>query len=425
MELSFGIDTRGEPPHPLDETDPLRRFRSRFHIPVDERGRAVAYLTGNSLGLMPKATREAVTDELEDWATLGVDGHFRGRRPWYDYHKPPAGPMARIVGAQPDEVVIMNGLTANLHLLMVSLFRPERAGRRKILIEFPTFPSDLYAVQTQLAHHGLDPDADLIRVEPAPGEDVQTTEQFESAIYDAGDNLALVLLSGVNYLTGQAVDIERITAAAHSVGALAGFDLAHAAGNVPLHLHDWGADFAVWCTYKYLNAGPGAVAGAFVHQRHAADTSLPRFGGWWGNDPETRFRMHLEPEFKPVASADGWQLSNPPILAMAPLHASLALFEEAGGMTALREKSLKLTNYLLDKLAGIDGVTVITPTDPARRGCQVSLRLDDRARERRDTLQARGVICDFREPNIVRAAPVPLYNSFADVDRLVAALRDG
>ncbi len=407
----------------LDAQDPLAGFRSRFHIPPGPNGVSAAYFCGNSLGLQPRGVDADLSAELGDWQRLAVRAHLEGRSPWYSYHMQFREPGARVVGARPHEVVFMNGLTTNLHLLMVSFFRPQGA-RRKILMEGPAFSSDRYALQTQLRVHGLDPEECLVALTPDESDVVLSEDAIERAIAELGDSLALVLLGGVNFLSGQCLDMERITAAGHAVGAVVGFDLAHAAGNVPLALHDWGVDFAAWCTYKYLNAGPGAVAGAFVHERHARKRDLPRFGGWWGYDPETRFQLQLRPDFVPVPSADGWQLSNPPILAMAPLRASLALFDEAG-MDRLRRKSESLTGFLercLDALPGRP-YEILTPRDPARRGCQLSLRVrGGGARALEQRLLGRGVVCDAREPDVMRASPAPLYNSHHDVWRLVEAL---
>ncbi len=406
-----------------DQADPLSAYRERFHLPVGRDGAPLIYLCGNSLGLQPMATRAAVLQELDDWARLGVEGHFKARRAWYPYHEFLREPGARLVGAQPEEVIYMNGLTVNLHLLMVSFYRPTPA-RHAILIEAAAFPSDIYAVRTQLALHGFDPEAGLIVARPRAGEATLRTEDLLALIEREGARLALVLLGGVNYFSGQFFEIERITQAAQRVGALAGWDLAHAVGNVPLRLHDWNVDFAAWCTYKYLNSGPGSVAGAFVHARHARDTRLPRLGGWWGNDPATRFRMHLEPEFRPVPTADAWQLSNPPILSMAAVRTSLELFDEVG-MERLREKSLRLTGYLeylLDQMPS-DRYTVITPRDPRQRGCQLSILALQRPRELHAELEASGVICDFREPNVVRVAPAPFYNTFHEVWRFSQVLQ--
>jgi kynureninase len=405
----------------LDEEDALGRFRSRFAIPRRD-GQEVVYFAGNSLGLLPAGVGAAVEQELEAWSRLAVDAHFESERPWYRYHELLREPSATLVGARPSEVVVMNGLTVNLHLMLVSFYRPD-ATRYKILMEDCAFPSDTYAVKTQLRYHGREPSDALIVARSQDGRPAVSTERIASILERHGSEIAVVLLGGVNYYTGQVFDMRRIVEAARAQGCVVGFDLAHAVGNVPLSLHDWGVDFAVWCTYKYLNAGPGAVAGCFVHERHAARSELPRFGGWWGNDPERRFRMHLEPEFRPRPTADGWQLSNPPILALAPLRVSLALFDEAG-MEALRAKSRRLTGYLqhwIDRVAA-GRIEVLTPTEPQSRGCQLSLRVSERPRALFDALRDRGVVGDYREPDVVRVAPVPLYNSFHDVWRFGQAL---
>jgi kynureninase len=409
-ETSFSADEAFA--RSLDEEDPLASFRTRFHVPRRDDGSEVVYLCGNSLGLQPKGVRAAIERELLDWEEQAVEAHFHGRTPWYSYHEVFREPMGRVVGARPDEVVVMNGLTVNLHLLMATFFRPE-GERRAIAIEDPAFPSDRYAVQTHLRHRGLDPETDLLEIRPREGEATLRTEDVEAFVAEHGSRLALLLLGGVNYYTGQLLDIERITAAGHAAGAVVGWDLAHAAGNVPLALHDAGVDFAAWCTYKYLNAGPGAVAGAFVHEKHGARTDLPRLAGWWGNDPERRFHMDEERVFEARTGADGWQLSNPPILAMAPLRASLELFDEAG-MEALREKSLRLSGYLrwlLERVPG-DRIEILTPAEPEARGCQVSVRVRDGARAVHDRLTERGFVGDYREPGVMRFAPVPLYNRF-------------
>lgn len=399
----------------LDAADPLAGFRDRFHLPPGPDGSPAAYFCGNSLGLMPRAARGLVEQELQDWGRLAVDAHFRGKTPWYDYHETVREPLGRLVGAHPHEVVAMNSLTVNLHLMMASFYRP-RGERRKILIEATAFPSDAYAVRSQIALHGGDPGRDLIEV----GEPQATIA--DAAILEAiernGREIALVLLSGVHYFSGQRFDLRAIAHAAHAQGAKVGFDLAHAAGNVPLALHDSGADFACWCSYKYLNAGPGAVAGCFVHERHGLDPAVPRMAGWWGNDPATRFAAYLEERFLPKPGADGWQLSNPPILSLAPLRASLALFEEAG-MDRLREKSVRLTG-LLERLLRVPSrgqFTILTPSEPERRGCQLSLEVGERARDLFESLTAAGCVVDFREPDVIRVAPVPLYNTFGDVVR--------
>lgn len=401
--------------------------RELFHIPRRRNdaggGEEWIYLCGNSLGLQPKTAGQYVREELEDWANLAVEGHFHARRPWYPYHERLREAGARLVGALPHEVVYMNGLTVNLHLMMVSLYRPTRQ-RFRIVIEDCAFPSDMYAVQSQLRWHGFDPADGLIVLRPRPGEQTLRTGDIEATLARAGPSIALVLLAGVNYFTGQVFDIPRITAAARRQGSIAGWDLAHAAGNVELRLHDWDVDFAAWCNYKYLNGGPGAVAGCFLHERHARDTSLPRFGGWWGNDPATRFRMHLEPEFRPVTSADAWQLSNPPILALAPVLASLEVFDRVG-MAALRARSQELTGYLqflLDRMPS-ERYSVITPCEPEARGAQLSIQARERPRELYERLEKSGVICDFREPNVIRVAPAPLYNTFHEVWRFAGVLR--
>ncbi|MCH7527111.1 MAG: kynureninase [Planctomycetes bacterium] len=399
----------------LDEGDPLADCRDRFHIPRKPDGGDATYLAGNSLGLAPKAVRSALADELDDWARLAVDAHFQARTPWYSYHEVLRESAARLVGAMPGEVVMMNGLTVNLHLLMVTFYRPTR-DRYKIVMEDCAFPSDTYAIRTQLRHHGLDPDEALIIVRPRDGEYTLRTEDIESFLEREGSNIALLWFGGVNYFTGQVFDMGRIAAAAKSKGCVVGFDLAHAAGNVILELHKWDVDFAVWCTYKYLNCGPGSVAGAFVHEKHGRDITLPRFGGWWGNDPDTRFRMHLQPEFVPQPGADGWQVSNPPILSLAALKASLAIFDEVG-MQALRDKSERLTGYLqylIDRMPS-GRYEVITPRETRFRGCQLSILVHDRPQELFDAIRKEGVVCDFREPNVIRAAPTPLYNTYHDV----------
>jgi kynureninase len=406
----------------LDADDPLAGYRERFCIPQRADGEPAAYFCGNSLGLQPRGVRAALEQELEDWSRLAVDAHFRGRTPWLSYHEVFRDSGARLVGAEPGEVVMMNGLTANLHLMMVSFYRPTDT-RYKILIEDAAFPSDTYAVKTQLRFHGHDPDDALILARPRPGESTLRHEDLEAVIERHGDEIALVMLPGVQYYTGQAFDIARITRAAKRRGCRVGWDLAHAAGNLLLRLHDWDVDFAVWCSYKYLNAGPGAVGGCFVHATHAT-ADLPRFAGWWGNDPATRFRMHLEPEFVPRPGADGWQLSNPPILALAPLRASMEIFDEVG-MEALRAKSVRLTAYLeclLDRLPR-GTIRQITPRDPGARGCQLSLHVEHGECDALFAeLEHAGFVCDTRKPDVIRVAPVPLYNTFHEVWRLVRRL---
>ena len=407
----------------LDSEDPLRHFRQKFHLPLGKDDRPLIYFAGNSLGLMPKAARAIVEEELDNWAKLGVDAHHATGTPWYTYHEALREPTARLVGANSLEVIYMNSLTVNLHLMMATFYRPTKS-RFKILMEEPAFPSDTYAIKTQIVHHGLDPKDALILARPRKNEFIIRTEDIVDLIQKHADQLAVVVLAGVNFFTGQLFDVERITAAAQAYGVVVGFDLAHAIGNVPLSLHDWNVDFAVWCSYKYLNAGPGAVAGAFVHQRHATNRKLPRLAGWFGNDPNTRFRLHLEPEFVPVASADGWQISNPPIFAMAPLRASLAIFDDAGGIEALRAKSIRLTGYLEFLLTenGSKKFTAITPRNPDERGCQLSILAHEHPKELLRKLEAAGVKCDFREPNVIRVAPTPLYNTFHEVWRFARIL---
>lgn len=404
-----------------DHNDDLRRFRERFHIPRDKNGNEAIYFTGNSLGLQPKTARSYVVQELDDWATFAVEGHIHAKNPWLPYHEFLTDKMAAIVGAKPIETVVMNSLTVNLHLLLVSFYRPT-TDRHKIIIEKGAFPSDRYAIASQIRFHGFDPATSLIEIEPRPGENVLRTEDFVEAIQREGPSLATILLGGVNYYTGQAFQMREITAAGHAVGAVVGFDLAHAAGNLDLHLHDWGVDFAAWCSYKYLNAGPGGVAGAFVHERHADCPELPRFAGWWGHDKSTRFQMG--PEFHVLRGAEGWQISNPPIFQMAALRASLEIFDEAG-MSALRAKSVKLTGYLESLIANIgnDRISVITPSDPEQRGCQLSIRVKGGERSLFEKLTDRGVVADWREPDVIRVAPAPLYNSFEDAFRFAEMLR--
>jgi kynureninase len=406
-----------------DREDPLRTFREKFSLPLGNNGKPVIYFAGNSLGLMPKSARQIVEEELDNWAKLGVDAHHATGTPWYSYHEVLREPVARLVGSKPLEVICMNSLTVNLHLMMATFYQPTKS-RFKVLMEEPAFPSDTYAIKTQIIHHGLDPKDALVLARPRKGEFTVRTDDVIELIEKQADQLAVVMLAGVNFFTGQLFDIEKITRAAQKHGIVIGFDLAHAIGNLPLALHDWDVDFAVWCSYKYLNAGPGAVAGAFVHERHATNTKLPRLAGWFGNDPNTRFRLHLEPDFIPVPSADGWQISNPPIFSMAPLRASLAIFDEAGGMERLRGKSVKLTGYLeflIDQI-GSKKFSVITPADPNARGAQLSIKAHEHPKQLHEELIAAGVKCDFREPNVVRVAPTPLYNTFHEVWRFAQIL---
>ncbi len=416
--MSVGLDRGGA--EAADAADPLRHWRDAFHHPASKDGDPLVYLCGNSLGLMPRTAATVVQQELDDWRTLGVEGHFHARRPWMPYHEQLTAQTARLVGAREVEVVAMNTLTVNLHLMMASFYRPT-PDRHAILIEAPAFPSDRYAAVSQIAWHGYDPATALIEVAPEGGEETLDMERVVDRIERDGERIALVLLPGVQYYSGQTLDMARLTRVARERGCRVGFDLAHAVGNLPLSLHEWGMDFAVWCTYKYLNAGPGAVGGCFVHERHA-DTDVPRFAGWWGHDKATRFRMG--PEFQAMRGAEGWQLSNPPILSLAPLVASMAIFDEVG-MPALREKSLALTGYLerllADRLA--HAIEIITPRDPQARGCQLSLRVRrGNGRGVFDRLSDGGVVCDWREPDVIRVAPVPLYNRYADVYRFTELL---
>ena len=401
----------------LDGQDPLRDFRERFYFPLVN-GREAIYFTGNSLGLQPRQTQDYVLRELEDWASYGVEGHFHADIPWYHYKEFLSGPVARLLGAKQEEVVVMNSLTVNLHLLLVSFYRPTKS-RYKIICEYDAFPSDLYAVQSQASFHGFNSDDAVIYLKPRSGEYCLRTEDILKAIQDAGDSLATVMLGAVNYYTGQYFELEKIATAAHAAGATCGFNLAHAAGNVVMNLHDWNVDYACFCSYKYLNAGPGGVSGIFVHEKHFGQ-NLPQFAGWWGNDPETRFTMPRK--FVPVKSAAAWALSNDPILPMASLKSSLDLFEQAG-IENLRVKSEMLTGYLefiigaLNRKAGTTKLEIITPKEPSQRGCQLSIIAHGPGKDLHNRLTSAGVVCDWREPNVIRAAPVPLYNSFEDVFR--------
>ena len=404
-----------------DAADPLARFQDQFAHPLSEAGEPLVYLCGHSLGLQPLSARQRINEELDDWAALGVRGHESARRAWIPYHELLTPGLATLAGARPGEVVAMNSLTVNLHLMLASFYRP--AGKRtRILIEANAFPSDRHALASQIRWHGLAPQEQLLQLQPEDDTAEITTEQIEYFLAHRGSEVALVLWPGTQYLSGQVFDLVRIAAAARQAGCAVGFDLAHSIGNVPLSLHDSGADFAVWCSYKYLNAGPGAIGGCFVHERHASSQALPRLAGWWGHDPLTRFAMG--PDFHPAAGAAGWQVSNPPILSAAPLLASLELFADAG-LAPLRAKSVALTGYLAFLLDPLP-VRILTPTGIQARGCQLSLRLADGARHGRavfDHLQNAGMVCDWREPDVIRAAPVPLYNSFEDVYRFAMALQ--
>ncbi len=406
----------------MDAADNLASWRKEFFIPKTKDGKECIYLCGNSLGLQPRRVEKAVQQELTDWQNLGVEGHFHAKHPWMPYHEFLTDKLAKLVGAKPIEVVAMNSLTVNLHLLMVSFYRPTKT-RHKIIIEGGAFPSDQYAVASQIKFHGFDPKTSLIELKPRAGERTLRSDDIEAVIEREGDSVALIMLGGVNYYTGQLFDMERITRAGHKKGCMVGFDLAHAAGNVPLRLHDWDVDFACWCSYKYLNSGPGALAGAFVHEKHAT-ADLPKFAGWWGHDKKTRFKMG--PDFHVTAGAEGWQLSNPPILSLAAVRASLEMFDEIG-MEALRGKSLKLTGYMAFLLASLktDAFTVLTPQDEKERGCQIAILMHKNGRAVFDKLTDAGVICDWREPDCIRVAPVPLYNSFDDVYEFVRLFADG
>jgi kynureninase len=411
----------------MDQEDPIAAIRNEFSIPKMENGDDEIYLCGNSLGLMPKKAAEYVQRELVQWGSLGVKGHFTGEFPWMPYHEFLAEGFAEIVGAEKDEVVSMNTLTANLHFMMVSFYRPTKT-RHKILIEEHAFPSDHYAVESQVKFHGFDPDESMLLIKPRDGEELIRNEDVLALIEEQGDSIALIMLPGVQYYTGQVFDMKNITQAGHKKGCLVGFDLAHAAGNIPMQLHDWQVDFACWCTYKYMNSGPGSVAGCFVHQNHHHDESLPRFAGWWGHDKMSRFKM--ENKFKPMKSAEAWQLSNPPVLSLAAIRGSLDTIKMAGGIKALREKAMKLTGfmrYLLETDLSNE-LEILTPSDMQFAGTQLSIAIklsNDSERGKRifDAIEAKGVTGDWRYPNVIRVAPVPLYNSFEDAFRFVQIMK--
>lgn len=407
----------------LDEQDQLSKFRSEFHFPQKD-GKDCIYLCGNSLGLQPKRTSAFVNEELQKWQDWGVEGHFTGDKPWVSYHQNAKPYLSKIVGAYEHEVVAMNNLTTNLHLALASFYRPN--GRRsKILIERGAFPSDFYAVHSRIQVSGFDPKENLIELESADGSDYLSTQEIIQKIEALGDELALIMFPGIQYYTGQLFDIKQITKAAHKVGAYAGFDLAHAVGNVPLSLHEDEADFAVWCTYKYLNSGPGGVGGLFIHEKHAKNKEMPRLSGWWGHDAESRFKMANQ--LNPIPTVDGWQLSNVNILSHASHLASLSIFEEAG-MENLRAKSLRLTDFMEELILNSDPlknqIRIITPSKQAERGAQLSLYLTNHGKSVFDYLIERGVILDWREPNVIRVAPVPLYNSFTDAVNFVSILEE-
>lgn len=405
----------------LDQNDALSAYRQQFHIPKNNEGDELIYMTGNSLGLQPKITKDYINQELEDWANLGVDGHTHGKNPWLHYHEFLSKTMAKIVGAKELEVVVMNSLTANLHFMMVSFYKPT-SKRYKILIEADAFPSDKYAVESQLRHHGYDDKEGVILWKARDGEELANYDDLEAILNTHGHEIALVMIGGVNYYTGQFFDLKRIAHLGHEQGCVVGFDCAHGAGNVQLNLHDSGADFAVWCSYKYLNSGPGSLSGVFVHERHANRKDLNRFTGWWSHNKKTRFRMR--DEFDQLPGAEGWQLSNPPILSMAAIRASLAVIESAG-FENLCKKSTQLTGYfefLINELNNSD-IKIITPSDPKQRGCQLSIQVKNADKTLHEQLTKAGIITDWREPDVIRCAPVPLYNSYMDVFQFVERLK--
>lgn len=404
-----------------DKQDPLAYLREEFHIPKDKEGNDWLYFTGNSLGLQPKNTQKYIQQELDDWANYGVEGHFEAQNPWMPYHEFLTESMAKIVGAKPLEVVVMNTLTTNLHLLMVSFYRPKKA-KYKIVIESDAFPSDRYAVQSQLQFHGFDVNDGLIEWKPREGEELLRIEDLEAIVEEQGDEIALLLIGGVNYYTGQYLDVKRIADIGHAKDCMVGIDLAHGAGNITPNLHESGVDFAAWCTYKYLNSGPGSLAGLFVHEKHAHNKELPRFAGWWNHNKETRFNMRQP--FDVMAGAEGWQLSNPPILSMAAIKASLDMFAKVG-MEALREKSEKLTGYFeyLINQIDTDRIQIITPSNPKERGCQLSIQVKNADKSLHQQLTKHNIITDWREPDVIRCAPVPMYNSFEDVFKMVEILK--
>ena len=404
----------------LDRDDPISYLRKEFHIPIDKEGNEWLYFTGNSLGLQPKITKEYIKQELDDWANFGVEGHFEAKIPWISYHEFLTDTMAKIVGAKPIEVVVMNTLTTNLHLLMVSFYQPTKT-KYKIVIESDAFPSDRYAVQSQLAFHGFDPDEALIEWKPRAGDVLLQLEDLEAILDAQGDEIALLLIGGVNYYTGQYLDIKKIADLGHAKDCIVGIDLAHGAGNIQPNLHDSSVDFAAWCTYKYLNSGPGSLSGLFVHEKHAHRKDLPRFAGWWNHNKETRFDMRQP--FDVMSGAEGWQLSNPPILSMAAIRASLDMFEKVG-MDVLLEKSKKLTGffeYLVNQIVS-DSIKIITPSNPNQRGCQLSVQVANADKNLHKKLTENNIITDWREPDVIRCAPVPMYTSFEDVYRMVNVL---
>ena len=412
-----GIDYAKE----QDQKDSLAHYREKFYVPKNADGEEWLYFTGNSLGLQPKQTKNQIKQELDDWANLGVEGHFEAKNPWMPYHEFLTETMAEIVGAKPIEVVIMNTLTTNLHLLMVSFYQPTKI-KYKIVIESDAFPSDRYAVETQLKFHGFDPSESIIEWTPRDGETLLNTEDLEFILKSQGDEIALLLIGGVNYYTGQYLDLKKIAELGHQQGCKVGIDLAHGVGNIQPELHDSGVDFAAWCTYKYMNSGPGSLGGIFVHERYANDKTLKRFSGWWSQNKDTRFDMRQPLDIIP--GAEGWQLSNPPILSMAAIKASLELFKEVG-MSALRKKSIQLTGYMEYLILELqnENISIITPKDPEQRGCQLSIQVKNANKSLHTKLTAAHVITDWRTPDVIRCAPVPFYNSFEDVYKMVEILK--
>lgn len=406
----------------MDMKDPLRAYRDKFHLPIQADGKPYIYLCGNSLGLQPKSTEKYLGQELDDWKTHGVEGHFHAKNPWLPYHEFLTEGMGKIVGALPSEVVVMNSLTANLHFMMVSFYRPTK-GRHKILMEYDAFPSDKYAVESQVKFHGYTPEESIIELKARPGEFCLRIEDIEKAIEEEGEEIALIMIGNTNYYTGQFFDMRRITTLGHAKGCFVGFDCAHGAGNVDLQLHDCGCDFAVWCSYKYLNSGPGSLSGCFVHERHHHSSDIPRFTGWWGHNKETRFGMR--DGFDPIPTVEAWQLSNPSILSMAAIKASVDLFTEAG-MDNLLTKSEIITGYLeyLVNDLDTDRLQIITPSTPKDRGCQLSLQIKEADKSVFDKITGGGVIADWREPDVIRIAPAPFYNSYEDVYHFVQILKD-
>lgn len=418
MQYSDSIDFAKK----MDANDPLAKYRDQFYLPLQKNGEPYVYLCGNSLGLQPKITESYILQELKDWKNLGVEGHFHAQNPWMPYHEFLTEKMAKVVGAKPIEVVVMNTLSVNLHLMMASFYRPKN-NRIKIVMESDAFPSDRYAIESQIKYHGYDLADALIELKPRAGEELIRMEDIEETIKKEGKNIALILLGGVNYYTGQVFDMEKIAALGHAQGCVVGFDLAHGAGNLNLSLHDDNIDFACWCTYKYLNAGPGSVGGCFVHERHAFNFELPRFAGWWGHNKSTRFGMR--DDFDPIPGAEGWQLSNPPILSLAAIKASLDLFDEVG-MEELNKKTVLLTGYLEYLLENIENdlIRIITPKNKSERGCQLSIQVKNADKKLFDKITEAGVIADWREPDVIRVAPVPFYNSYMDVFNFVEILEN-